>query len=116
MSPLSLSRQSSMEHMLTPTPEPAPHTDSCNTWQALCECEMVVNLDVCGSLDLTSDSSDNGYMSLSYEVLADPNWAISGSKTGKFLLTDFIFVSGSFTLCEMLFKCCCHSCCVVCVG
>ena len=79
MSPLSLSRQSSQD-MLSSSPESVSSLSQPNTWQALCECEMMVELQACGDLDL-SDEDEHGRR-ISYEIIADPNWAISGNKHG----------------------------------
>lgn len=85
MSPLSLSRQSSMEQMLSPMNETCSLLSvQSNCWQAFCECEMVVNLQTCGVLELSSDTSEGQTLTISYEIIADPNWAISGNKTGQY--------------------------------
>ena len=76
MSPLSLSRQSSQDM----SPDCSSSHLLPNTWQALCECEMLVELQSCGDLDLT-DEDDQGRR-ISYEIISDPNWAISGNKHG----------------------------------
>lgn len=82
MSTLSLSRQSSQEHVLSSSPESlgSSHTLP-NTWTALCECDMAVELRACYDLDL--DDTEGQGDKISYEIIADPNWAISGEKNGK---------------------------------
>lgn len=45
---------------------------------------MVVNLQTCGVLELSYDATGGEGLTLSYEIVADPNWAISGSKTGLY--------------------------------
>lgn len=84
MSPLSLSRQSSAEYFLSDSPDSYSISSPSisNTWQALCECEMIVELKACGDLENTG-SEGQGQSNVSYELITDPNWAISGLKTGE---------------------------------
>lgn len=72
-----------MEHMLSPMNDTSSVLSvQSNCWQAFCECEMVVNLQTCGVLELSSELAEGQGLTISYEIIADPNWAISGSKTG----------------------------------
>mgnify|MGYP001794432982 FL=1 len=84
MSPLSLSRQSSAEHFLSSSPESCSISSPSisNTWQALCECEMIVELIASNDLDLTAGEGED-HLKVSYEIVTNPNWAISGAKEGK---------------------------------
>lgn len=93
MSPLSLSRQSSHEYFLSPSQESCSISSPSisNTWQALCECEMIVELSASNDLDLTAGEGED-HLKVSYEIITDRNWAISGAKAGELLLWRNIFV------------------------
>lgn len=81
MSPLSISRQTSTEQASPFSPDTLSSELKPNTWQALCECEMVVELKSCS--DLQPYEGEGHSQQMSYEIRSDPNWAISGSKHGE---------------------------------